>query len=172
MAFDAQQLLLVGGKEWKRDHRHRIYIENIATLYGLKWEADPKSGRLLKATLDGSPIDTADARELLARLKGVKIWYDLGKREFQWRDAPDIRKIAERVVLAIERALPPEQTVDPNRIYEYGSAYHVEASRELDEARASGDHEALKAARDKLALVKPRPNVLIGKRKRGRSSTS
>jgi hypothetical protein len=172
MAFDAQQLLLVGGKEWKRDHRHRIYIENIASLYGLKWEADPRSGRLINATLDGSPIDTADARELLARLKGVKIWYDLGKREFQWRDAPDIKKIAERVVLAIEKALPSDQTVDPRRVHDYGSTYHVDASREFDEARANGDQQALECARAKLALVKPRPNVLMGKRKRGRISTS
>lgn len=166
MSFDAQRLLQVGGVEWKRDRRHRIYIENIASWYGLKWETEPKTGALVTATLDGIPIDTASARELLARLKGIKIWYDLGKHEFQWRDAPDIKRIAERVVHAIERALPADQVPDPSRVYDYGGAYHIEASRELESASKSGDQDALRMARAKLALVRPRPTTLMTRGKR------
>lgn len=166
MSFDAQRLLQVGGKEWKRDRRHRIYIENIASWYGLKWETDSKTGALVSATLDDAPIDIMTARDLLARLKGIKIWFDLSKHEFQWRDAPDIRRIAERVVSALEKALPSEQVLDPMRVYDYGGAYHVEASRELESARLSGDPDALTRARAKLALVKPRPNTLMTRGKR------
>ncbi len=161
MSFDAQRLIQVGGKEWKRDRRHRIYIENIASWYGLKWETASRTGALISATLDGEPVDLSVARDLLVRLKGIKIWYDLAKHEFQWRDAPDIRRIAERVVSALEKALPSEQVLDPSRVYDYGGSFHVEASRELDLARGSGDPGAMARARAKLALVKPRPTSLM-----------
>jgi hypothetical protein len=160
MASDVERLLQAGGREWKRDRRHRVYFENIAPLYGLEYDTDPQTGRLVSAKLDGAPMSTSDARVLLARLRGVKIWYDLRKKEFQWKTLPGIEKIVEKVIHAIGDALPAERAPDASRIHDYGGPFHIEASQELDAALARRDAAAMSAATAKLALVKPRPSQL------------
>jgi len=165
MMLDAQRLVAAGGKEWKRDSRHRVYFENVSQLYGLRYEVDPRSGDITTATLDGVVIGVEEARDLLSRLKDVKIWYDLGRHRFQWRDSPEIKRIAEKVVQAIQLALPPDEAPDPTRIHEYGSAFHVQASQELDAAFKRGDTAAKAQAQAKLTLVKPRPSALTIRKK-------
>lgn len=160
MASDVERLVQVGGREWKRDRRHRVYFEKIAPLYGLEYETDPQTGRLVSARLDGSPMSTSDARVLLARLRCVKIWYDLRRKQFQWKTVPGVEKIVEKVIRAIGDALPEEHAPDASRIHDYGGRFHIEASQELNAALASRDSNAMSVATAKLALVKPRPSQL------------
>jgi hypothetical protein len=163
MTFDLLRLIEVGGKEWKRDSRHRIYFDDIAFWYGLQCKTDPHTGRVVSATLDGLNIETTEARELLIRLKAVRVWYDVGKQTFTWPDVPDITRVAEKIVAAIMKALPPEQAPDPSRVHEYGSTFHVDASVALDAALKRKDPDAVSQARSRLALIKPRPSPLVKK---------
>lgn len=76
-------LTAVGGKEWKRDDKHRVYFNDLASLFGLK-TSHYNTGNISSASLDGQPISNGRAREIAGALSGSKVWYDLGDQQFHY----------------------------------------------------------------------------------------
>lgn len=73
--------LLDYGREWSTDRYHRIYINDLPTLYGLK-VTRYKTGNISSATLDGERISNGHASKLLTSLELGKLWWDYADQQF------------------------------------------------------------------------------------------
>src|SRR5690606_23390506 len=65
-----ENLVAVGGREWKRGDKHRIYFNNIATYLPIEIE-HYKSGRISWAAWEGEEISNRQAYLILASRSGV-----------------------------------------------------------------------------------------------------
>lgn len=63
------------GNEWQAGDKHRIYINDLMDLYGLKVEYY-NSGNISAAWLDGEKISNSQARTMIDKIASITIWYD------------------------------------------------------------------------------------------------
>lgn len=79
--MNIKTLIAIGGNEWIRSEKHRIYFNQIAEIYGLKCSYY-KTGNMSKATLNGEHISNSKARKLLSTIESGKVWFDVKTGEF------------------------------------------------------------------------------------------
>lgn len=82
-----ETLISIGGNEWISGDHHRIYFNDLATLYGLEF-ATYNTGNISSATLNGEKISNSKARKLSTTLDFGKLWFDVTKGEFASRNLP------------------------------------------------------------------------------------
>lgn len=75
------------GSEWTSSDgsKHRIYFNDLPTLYGLKLE-HYNSGNICAAWLDGNRISNTTARKILGDLAWGKLFYDFEDGKLHTRD--------------------------------------------------------------------------------------
>ena len=73
------------GNEWQKGNHHRVYFNDLGTLYGIKTNRY-NSGNIQSATLDGKAISNSQARQLLQKFASVKFWFDLTDNKFKFND--------------------------------------------------------------------------------------
>ena len=63
------------GSRWQKEDMDRLYVNDLATVYGLTltWY---RTGNVSSALLDGQSISNTTARDLLDDLGDLKVWYD------------------------------------------------------------------------------------------------
>ncbi len=90
------------GKEWIKEDMHRIYINNLETIYGLQ-TTSYKTGNISSATLNGEKISNSRARQLSCDLSCAKIYYDVktGKIETQHINDPLKSAIIEKIMALV-----------------------------------------------------------------------
>lgn len=77
----------IGGSEWQKGDKHRIYFNNLGELYGLKtWRY--KTGNISGAQLDGRNISNSQAKKILEKIVSSKMWFDVKDGKF-WQQGPD-----------------------------------------------------------------------------------
>jgi len=73
-------LVAVGGREWKRGDKHRIYFNNIADYLPIEIE-HYKSGRISWAAWEGEEISNSQAYLILQSVD--RVYYDVATGEFR-----------------------------------------------------------------------------------------
>jgi hypothetical protein len=73
------------GSEWVKADKHRIYFNDLTVWYGLECSYY-NTGNVSSATLDGEHVSNCEARRILGRLGGSKVWYDFEDHKFHGRD--------------------------------------------------------------------------------------
>lgn len=79
--MEIEKLIQIGGSEWKKDDKHRIYFNDLPGLYGLEFSTY-KTGNISSATLDGHSVSNSQARKILGSMGGSKLWYDVEDGQF------------------------------------------------------------------------------------------
>lgn len=75
MTYTAEQIIGIGGNEWIRNGRHRVYLPDSAILDILGLEIDYyKSGNIGSATRNGQPISNSEAGRLSNAID--KVYWD------------------------------------------------------------------------------------------------
>lgn len=77
-----ENLVAVGGREWKRGDKHRIYFNNIADYLPMEIE-HYKSGNIAWAAWEGEEISNRQALLILESVYGV--YYDVNEEKFVGR---------------------------------------------------------------------------------------
>lgn len=85
--MDIERLKKIGS-EWKKENLHRIYFNNLASIYGLS-TSHYKTGNISSASLAGNHISNTRARGLLTTLNFGKIWFDVVDNQFHSKNLPD-----------------------------------------------------------------------------------
>lgn len=100
-----------GGSLWEKYGKRRVYINNIAAIYGIE-TARYNTGNISSAMLNGVKISNSEAKRTLSKMPD-KFWYDLEDGKFHWKtwegDDVQAREIAEDVIGKIEIAFEEEQ---------------------------------------------------------------
>lgn len=95
-----QKLIAVGGNEWTKADKHRIYFNDLPQWYGLECRYY-NSGNIMSARLDGSEISNSDARRIMANMP-EKLWYDVTTAKFMVSFSTNTGKqIGNEIVAAI-----------------------------------------------------------------------
>lgn len=69
------------GNEWQKAGKHRIYFNDLPSRLGLRtWHYN--TGNISSAELDGERISNSQAKKLLSRLAGAKLWFDMADEKF------------------------------------------------------------------------------------------
>lgn len=70
--YTAEQIIRIGGKEWEKNGKHRVYlnVEVWTKLIGLETN-HYNTGNIAGATLDGEPLSNSRARDILACISSV-----------------------------------------------------------------------------------------------------
>lgn len=107
--MNAEQLIKIGGKEWKAGQKHRIYFHDLAMLFGL-YCSMYKTGNISSATLNGEKISNSKATKLLYALRLSKVWFDVNTNAFHYECFPCDKwtgeQIGDAIVEEIKRRLP------------------------------------------------------------------
>lgn len=81
----AEKLLFLGGKEWQKHGKHRIYINPaiIRKVIGFKYSKH-KSGNIRNAYLGGSKLSDNKARILKSVIENANMFYDIPKQRYYY----------------------------------------------------------------------------------------
>lgn len=87
-----EDMVMIGGKEWKAGDKHRIYFQGKAleALLGLKVERYG-TGNLCSAFLEGEKISNTAAKKILGRC-AEKVFYDVKKDAFDGVEIEYVKK--------------------------------------------------------------------------------
>ena len=97
-----EKLVEVGGSEWQRGGKHRVYFNNLHEWYGLKLSFY-NTGNLSSATLDGDHMSNTQASRLYGRLCAGRVWWDAADGKFYGRiDDELFRPIVKAIKKEIE----------------------------------------------------------------------
>jgi hypothetical protein len=77
----AEILVKIGGKEWTKGSMHRVYMNGLATWFGLE-TTRYNTGNVSSATLDGEPISNSQAKRIGDHLMDAKFYYDVNGKNF------------------------------------------------------------------------------------------
>jgi len=107
-----EDLLKVGGNEWRKENMHRIYFNDMPGLYGVK-VTRYNTGNVSSATLDGERISNSAARKILNKLCCGKFWYDVPTGQFMSRGLAesDARILKDAVLERLDGLNVQEQEV-------------------------------------------------------------
>lgn len=75
-------LASIGGRLWQKHGKTRTYLNSLTTLYGLQ-VTRRSTGKIASATLDGESIGNTQAKRIISRMAGGKLWYDHDRGEWQ-----------------------------------------------------------------------------------------
>lgn len=101
-------LTAVGGREWKRGDKHRVYFNSISDYLPIEIE-HYKSGRISWAAWEGEEISNSQAYLILQSVDGV--YYDVVEEKFYgrygWRESRIVSKeeVWNRIVDGIKAAV-------------------------------------------------------------------
>jgi len=87
------------GNEWQKAGHHRIYINDLPTLYGLS-VTRYNTGNISRATLDGERLSNSNAMKLMTDLDFGKLWWDVPTS--QWQSKGLSEQAVRRLIDAIE----------------------------------------------------------------------
>lgn len=76
-----ETLVKLGGKEWTKNGMHRVYMNGLATWFGLE-TTRYNTGNVSSATLDGEPISNSQAKRIGDHLFDAKFYYDVNTGNF------------------------------------------------------------------------------------------
>lgn len=71
---------------WHKAGASVIGITDLESVYGLRIESDPVTGKVLGATLDNEPITLIQALKLRYTLDNALLWIDTEKGEFGYEN--------------------------------------------------------------------------------------
>lgn len=108
-AITVEQLVELGGSEWQKSGKHRVYFNDLARWFGLD-VAYYNTGNVMNATLNGEPISNSRAREILNTLRQARVWFDVTTGTFQSSGLTEAQ--AQTIIAAIEAAIPAEPVAD------------------------------------------------------------
>lgn len=100
-ADDLERLKAIG-KEWTGGDNHRIYFNDLRSLYGLD-ATYYGTGNISSASIDGVAISNGKARALATDLDFAKVWYDVKTKTFNQKGLSD--SVFERIVATIRRRM-------------------------------------------------------------------
>jgi len=83
--YTVKRLVAIGGKEWKKTGKHRVYfnLPLTAKLYGIIFcTRDLYS--IESATIYDKMISVSEAIRIFNALRHGKIWFDFDDHEFHW----------------------------------------------------------------------------------------
>ena len=109
-------LLLAFGHEWQSPdgQQHRIYIDNLADIYGLKTETN-ENGYITSATIDGLPIPNAQAFYLQKTLQKGKLYYDFADEGIYGKDVQNIfDELMQKLIQRMANLATQQQSVNQN----------------------------------------------------------
>ena len=92
------RLIQAGGRRWTKAGHNRIYLNNLAELYGLRY-GTYNTGNISWAELDGERISNNSARRILFTLNSAKVWYDCNTGRFESKGLDE--KTAARILSAL-----------------------------------------------------------------------
>jgi len=73
IVYTVENMIAIGGSEWERHGKHRVYLNNWADLLGLE-VGRYKSGNIRWATYKGKSISNSQAYKILGSID--KVWFD------------------------------------------------------------------------------------------------
>jgi len=76
-----KRLVEIGGSEWQKNGKHRVYFNDLTEFYGLKLEFY-NSGNISSATLDGEHISNTSAKTIYSRLLAGSVYYDVADGKY------------------------------------------------------------------------------------------
>lgn len=103
--YTTDQLTAAGGKLWETEKFHRVYFNDLASLYGLQI-SHYNTGNICSAKLDGQKISNTKARKLCLVLSDAKFFYDLDEQGFRIKSryTIDIDKLVSAITARIQSA--------------------------------------------------------------------
>jgi hypothetical protein len=91
--MDTTKLTNIGGKEWKKHGKNRIYL-NDHVLYDLiDFEYKSRNGNIKTASLNGESVSKKTARGIINTINYAKVWYDVDTETLEFRDLDDVGRI-------------------------------------------------------------------------------
>ena len=100
-------LRAIGGGLWERGNMRRVYMNDLAGLYGLR-VSRYNTGNTSSATVNGEPISNRRANYLTNTFRVAKLWWDISAGEWASRDLGPLEQNA--IIAAIEAKLAAGQT--------------------------------------------------------------
>lgn len=82
--MNVETLKSIGGSEWIKEDKHRVYFNDLAGFFGLSCNRY-NTGNISSATLDGEKISNSRASEISGALGGSKVWYDVKDGQFHYK---------------------------------------------------------------------------------------
>ncbi len=106
MTYSIEQLVNAGGTEWEAHGRHRVYFDNLPTLYGLELFRYG-TGNISSARVDGDKISNTRARYIVSALGMMKFFYDLADNQFHGAvcGQPAGTEITAKLAAGVERII-------------------------------------------------------------------
>lgn len=97
----------IGGSEWKKDGKHRVYFNDLGKWYGIETERY-NTGNICGATFRGKRMSNSQAKKELSKLMDCKVWYDATDGKF-YRKGPEyiienLRYIISQIKAAAAKA--------------------------------------------------------------------
>jgi hypothetical protein len=102
---ETQKRLLseIGGNEWEKAGKHRVYFNNMYELWGLEVDFY-KTGNVRFASIDGAEISNSQARREMAKLDYGKIYFDFSDCRFHSSGSID-DEVADELTYKITKRL-------------------------------------------------------------------
>jgi len=104
-----ETLVKIGGKEWQKNGKHRVYFNDLEGLAGLEC-SHYNTGNISSARLNGERISNSSARKIGQALCSAKIWYDVADQEFHYSTYGGETIAREIIAEIVRRAQTVEST--------------------------------------------------------------
>ena len=82
--MNVETLKKIGGSEWIKEDKHRVYFNDLAEFFGLSCSRY-NTGNISGATLNGEKISNSRASEISAALGMSKVWVDVKDGQFHYK---------------------------------------------------------------------------------------
>lgn len=93
VVFALETMTAIGGKEWIRGDKHRVYLNNWAALAGLE-TSHYNTGNISSASYQGERISNSQAYKLLESID--KVWFDTATGKLHCRYGWGSARVASR----------------------------------------------------------------------------
>jgi len=91
--MNVEALKAVGGNEWIKGDKHRVYFTQVRLI------------ELVKAQLAGETLSNTRANHVVSLSMAVKVWFDVPTGQFQWTSTHqewEARPVADRIISSIK----------------------------------------------------------------------
>lgn len=93
IVYTVENMIAIGGSEWERHGKHRVYLNNWAELAGLEVDCY-KSGNIRSAAYRGESISNSQAYKILGSID--KVWFDAADGQLYCRYGWSESRVADR----------------------------------------------------------------------------